>query len=369
MCKSLNNIDKIFKEIAQHINIINKNGHKVENELEKAAEIFNEIINLEMQKDLNQLEEDFLFIRERKESLREDLKTIMLCIDRIIGSNGILQQVENWIADNYISKIKSSPGVTFKTQIRKIANREFMKAVNIRFRLIREKQIVDEIKRKSLSWETTLDREHNYGSGLDERIIEFPLALQVGDFESPGRVLDAGAALNVNYIREYIGHPMAFITHFTQSGKNEECRFSGYRVSYVFGDLRSMDFKDATFDRVLCISTIEHIGMDNSRYGGPTEELPMTFLDALSEMMRVLIPEGQLLLTFPYGIAKNCGWYQIFDEVGVQLMIKQCQPCKYQIKYFYYDGIWYEGLSSSPRLENNVEYITGLCALLITKNP
>jgi ubiquinone/menaquinone biosynthesis C-methylase UbiE len=35
-------------------------------------------------------------------------------------------------------------------------------------------------------------------------------------------------------------------------------------ISYVYGDLRNTILKDQCFDEIVCISTLEHIGMDNT---------------------------------------------------------------------------------------------------------
>src|SRR3954452_702969 len=38
-------------------------------------------------------------------------------------------------------------------------------------------------------------------------------------------------------------------------------------ISYVYGDLRDLPYRDGYFDTVVCISAVEHVGMDNSVYG------------------------------------------------------------------------------------------------------
>ena len=39
-------------------------------------------------------------------------------------------------------------------------------------------------------------------------------------------------------------------------------------VRYEFGDLRQLPYKDELFSTVLCISTLEHVGLDTTVYGG-----------------------------------------------------------------------------------------------------
>jgi len=66
-------------------------------------------------------------------------------------------------------------------------------------------------------------------------------------------------------------------------------------------DVRKLPYADGSFDLVTCISTLEHIGMDNSEWhieGGQETEGD---LKALVEMRRVLSGEGRLPVTVPFG--------------------------------------------------------------------
>lgn len=89
-------------------------------------------------------------------------------------------------------------------------------------------------------------------------------------------------------------------------------------VSYIYGDLRSTILKDELFKDIVCISTLEHIGMDNTliytqdrRY---KEDNSSGYREAMVEFRRLLKPGGQLLLTVPYGQYQNHGWLQQFDD-------------------------------------------------------
>ena len=62
--------------------------------------------------------------------------------------------------------------------------------------------------------------------------------------------------------------------HLTQDVTSETRYDSPQRV-YVNGDLRDLSqYPDRSFDRVGCISTLEHIGCDNTDYGGTVEADP-----------------------------------------------------------------------------------------------
>ncbi|MGZ4353337.1 MAG: methyltransferase domain-containing protein [Gaiellaceae bacterium] len=79
-------------------------------------------------------------------------------------------------------------------------------------------------------------------------------------------------------------------------------------LEQVEADLRRLPFATRQFDVVLCISTIEHVGLDNERYGiasggGGLEQ-------ALGELRRV---GRRLLITVPCGEPGEHGWF-VQDE-------------------------------------------------------
>ena len=52
------------------------------------------------------------------------------------------------------------------------------------------------------------------------------------------------------------------ITTFTEKETN-----SALGQAYVTADLRELPFADESFDTIVCVSTLDHVGMDNSAYG------------------------------------------------------------------------------------------------------
>ena len=129
------------------------------------------------------------------------------------------------------------------------------------------------------------------------------------------------------------------------------------KKSYVYGDLRELLFKDAHFDILVSQSTIEHIDMNNSIYGydidnNKTGEIKSyEFLLVIKEMIRVLKPEGMLLLTFPYGKFENHDFFQQFDhEMLGKLVTKFSFQGTYSTTFFKYfpDG-WFSCFESECR--------------------
>ena len=181
-----------------------------------------------------------------------------------------------------------------------------------------------------------------YGKGLDERAVEYPwLFARMNDAQQ--RILDAGSSLN-HY--DLLNLPVwrgkdLHITTLAYEGRPA----AGVKPVYVYEDLRAMGYPNEFFDAVVCISTLEHVGMDNTfLYTDDTakkEDQAQVHLTAVDEMRRTLKDGGILYLTMPYGIYQNFQWFQMFDGPMVDAVIKRFRPLQAEITYYKYDrGQW-----------------------------
>jgi SAM-dependent methyltransferase len=84
----------------------------------------------------------------------------------------------------------------------------------------------------------------------------------------------------------------------------------------VCADVRELPFDDRSFDQVLLVSTLEHVGADNSVYGLDLEVDTPGPLTALRELRRVLHPRGSLIVTVPLGEPGDHGWFRQDDING-----------------------------------------------------
>ncbi|MBI2062852.1 MAG: methyltransferase domain-containing protein [Candidatus Yanofskybacteria bacterium] len=160
-----------------------------------------------------------------------------------------------------------------------------------------------------------------YGVGVDERIVEIPWIIsQIGGDRV--EMLDAGSALNFVEIVEHKN--VASKNLFVMNLNPESNCFWKKGVSYVYGDIRKAPFKSDNFDIISCVSTLEHIGMDNTQiYTGEKQfkENNGDYLPAVLEMKRMLKPGGTLFITVPFGQYENHGFFQQFDLQMVQKII------------------------------------------------
>jgi len=152
----------------------------------------------------------------------------------------------------------------------------------------------------------------------NERCIEMPLARDVMGFWEPGAILDAGCALNSKYSEPLVSQ----LTHLTQDITTEDRYLQPNRM-YVEGDLRDLSrYADRAFDRVGCVSTLEHIGCDNTTYGGPVEDRPETVVLAAAELWRVC--KDRLFVTVPVRLNEHrCAKWRYFtpDSLRMELLL------------------------------------------------
>jgi SAM-dependent methyltransferase len=92
----------------------------------------------------------------------------------------------------------------------------------------------------------------------------------------------------------------------------------------ILMDAMNIGFKNKTFDQVMCLSTMEHIGLDhegvNAKHKDPNCGINEDAL-AMKEIWRVLKDKGTLILTVPYGrlIIKQQG-YRVYQKKSLSIL-------------------------------------------------
>jgi SAM-dependent methyltransferase len=173
-----------------------------------------------------------------------------------------------------------------------------------------------------------------FGVGFDERVVEFPWTVTR---DLTGRVLDAGSTLNHPHVIVRIRPRVDELDIVTLAPEPQSFPFLD--ISYLFADLRELPVRDAIYDRVVSISTLEHVGMDNTQYGdeGPRSSDPSADVaQAMAEMRRVLKPEGKLFITVPYGAKADLGWQRVFDLEGLDELVDAFGPREQHREFFRY---------------------------------
>ena len=188
---------------------------------------------------------------------------------------------------------------------------------------------------------------NNYGFRIDERIIEYPWFFSRLP-DGKGVLLDAGSTLNFELILNQPSLKSKKIYITTLAPERNCYWFKG--ISYVFEDLRNCSYRNNFFDWIVCISTAEHIGLDNALLY--TQDIsnkeinPDSYLDAIKEFYRILKPDGILYLTLPFGKKQVRRWFQVFDSQMIDEIITTFNPTSVIEKHFRYQ---LEGWDQSSR--------------------
>ena len=145
--------------------------------------------------------------------------------------------------------------------------------------------------------------------GTNERSVEAPWAIQL--IGGARRVLDVGCSTS-DYLAdlaqaEATGDRRVY-------GLDPDAPRSIRNVGILKGTIVAPPFPPAGFDLILCVSTVEHIGLPI--YG--QHEFPHGDILAMRHMRRLLAPEGRLLLTVPFGRAQVNPWFRIYDSPGLR---------------------------------------------------
>ena len=148
------------------------------------------------------------------------------------------------------------------------------------------------------------------GAGLSERVVEVPWALRrLRGGEREERVLDVGTAFApMVYQRLLVRLPQT-----VELADLARAEVDGLRSHVV--DVRELPFATGSFDVAVCISTLEHVGMDNEKYavasGGGGDEL------ALRELGRVA---RRVLVTVPGGADADFGWQRQYAPASFRAL-------------------------------------------------
>jgi SAM-dependent methyltransferase len=129
---------------------------------------------------------------------------------------------------------------------------------------------------------------------FDERPIE--LAWTLGRYRGERRVVDVGYAFaEPAWVAAVLALGAAELTGVDLAERDVP------GMTTVQADVRRLPFSSRSFDLVFCVSTLEHVGGDNSRYELGAENDPDAPLAALRELRRVTARRGKIFVTVPCG--------------------------------------------------------------------
>lgn len=176
-----------------------------------------------------------------------------------------------------------------------------------------------------------------FGQGLSERVVEYAWL----HARAPrGLTLDAGSALNHGYVLDHLLGGLDGLHVVTLAPESHAYTDRG--VSYLFADLRDLPIRDATYDTIVSISTLEHVGLDNARFGdaGARRGDPQAEAKAaVRELARVAKPGARVFLTVPFGVPEaGSGWVRQFDRRSLDDLVAELSPSSAQTTVYWDRG-------------------------------
>jgi SAM-dependent methyltransferase len=170
--------------------------------------------------------------------------------------------------------------------------------------------------------------ESNNDIFLNYRSWEYYQLMKYGDFEDTDIVLDTGALQTYFsvYLSQYVNNIIAmdnfywYSRHYNATEKYQNpaqwgnyLRDVGSNISCQCADIEKLPYHDDLFDKILSISTIEHV-LDDKK--------------GMQEMYRVLRPGGVLLLTteFNHDYPKDYdeadgSFYRVYNAAQIEELI------------------------------------------------
>jgi SAM-dependent methyltransferase len=165
-------------------------------------------------------------------------------------------------------------------------------------------------------------------ASINERIVEHPWAfMNLG--LTAGRVLDVGCCFSG------LSLELAGLGFETWGVDTLPYPFTHPNFRFVQDDICRSSLPDARFDRVMAISTIEHIGLGH--YGDPIAGA--TDQVAMREIHRMLKVQGKMILSVPFGKKRVTRCLRVYDAESFHRLVGMFQVEK--MEFFVADqGSW-----------------------------
>jgi hypothetical protein len=161
---------------------------------------------------------------------------------------------------------------------------------------------------------------------VTERSVEASWVLS--QLPDKGRILDIGSCEST-----YLGHIMGYDVDCIDVRDCHDTLPSD--VNFYQETLFDNSLPNNSYDAIIAISTLEHIGMPH--YGQPY--IPDGDILALSEIWWLLKPKGKLIWTVPCGLPKVTSWYRQYDPPQLRQLMSNWDDVS--LKYWGFRGTNY----------------------------
>lgn len=169
----------------------------------------------------------------------------------------------------------------------------------------------------------------------DARVLEYSFVIGKLSVMKKGRVLDVGCTARQNFLPATLAS-MGWEVYGIDI-REFKLRFPNFH--FILEDITNTSFSDNFFDVVCALSTLEHIGL-GGRWGITADD-PEGDAKAVTEVKRILRPNGTFLVTVPYGQRKIVGSLgKVYDKSWLRQLFLNWKN-KEEIYYVRnYEGYW-----------------------------
>ncbi len=162
------------------------------------------------------------------------------------------------------------------------------------------------------------------------RIVEEPFILQNIGLERGNKVLDFGC------VYSKISLELASLGYQVTGVDLNDYPYAHPNFHFLKGNFLENRFLNSSFDGVIALSALEHIGIDYY-YGGPV--LEEGDKKVIKEIYRILKTSGKFLLTVPFGKRKIMPGQRVYDIESLNSLLSGFTIEKEEF-YEYKDGAW-----------------------------
>jgi SAM-dependent methyltransferase len=203
---------------------------------------------------------------------------------------------------------------------------------------------------------------------LHSRCVEYPFAAsQLGDAK---KILDVGTVKSdIAWISWLENLPIE--VHATDYDEPFE---PFKKVKFHRGDLRKLQMESESFDKIIAVSVIEHIGLSAPQVvstNKPVEDMEGDLV-AFRELLRILKKGGSIIMTLPFGTHEEIvlGSARNYTIKSIESFNKLAEP--WVLDYYEYQHSKYKMLFSDVEKKNQftkIQRIKGILKMGEIANP
>ena len=212
-------------------------------------------------------------------------------------------------------------------------------------------------------WVGYQDDGKSYWLGTTERIVEKSFVLQTLShfYESNDiKILDIGACESL------LSYELASLNYSVTAIDIRPISLSHPNLKFVVSDICEPVFPKQSFDCIIALSTLEHIGL--GWYGD--KQIENHDFQAVKQINLLLKNDGLFILTVPYGKKALTPVHRIYDCDSLQELLKDFKIIKsvYGIRLDNFNWTVTQVESEAACKQHNVEnYLPGAVAMLVCK--